>query len=48
MTPNLHTFISDSFGDAKFCSLRLRGEGRRGWEGRLKSGVRMKYMITVD
>ena len=38
--PNLHTLISDSFWVVKFCS--LRGEDRRGWEGRLKNGVRMK------
>ena len=47
MTPNQHTHtISDSFGVVKFCS--LRGEGRRGWERRVKNGVRMKHMITVD
>ena len=34
-----------SFG-VKFCS--LRGEGRRGWEGRVKNGVRMKHMITLE
>ena len=40
-TPNLHTHTHlGSFGVVKFCS--LRGEGRRGWEGRLKNGVRMK------
>ena len=46
--PNLHThtFISDSFVVVKFCS--LREEGRRGWEGRVKNGVRMKHMITLD
>ena len=49
--PNLHThtqhtFINDSFGVVKFCS--LRGEGRRGWEVRDKNGVRMKHMITLD
>ena len=47
--PNLHTqhtLISVSFGVVKFCSLRW--EGRRGWEGRLKNGVRMEHMITVD
>ena len=49
--PNLnshtqHALISGSFGVVKFCS--LRGEGRRGWEGRLKNGVRMKHMITLD
>jgi hypothetical protein len=43
--PNLHThtqhaLISGAFGVVKFCS--LRGEGRRGWEGRLNNGVRMK------
>ena len=49
--PNLHThtqhiLISDSFGVVKFCS--LRGEGRRGWEGRVKNGVRMNHMITLE
>ena len=50
MTPNVHThkqhtFISDSSGVVKFCS--LRGEGRWVWEGLLKNGVRMKYIIIV-
>ena len=49
--PNLHThtqhtLISDSFGVVKLCS--LRGEGRRGWEGVVKYGVRMKHMITLE
>ena len=44
--PNLHTLIKGSFGVVKFCS--LRGEGRWGWEGRLKNGVRIKHMITLD
>ena len=46
MTPNLntHTFISNSFGVVKFCS--LKGVGRRGWKRRVKNGVRMKHMIT--
>ena len=44
--PNLHTLISDSFGVVKFCS--LREEGRMGWEGRVKNGVRMKHMITLE
>ena len=50
--PNLHThthnthLINDSFGVVKFCS--LRGEGRKGWEGRVKNGVRMKHMITLE
>ena len=44
--PNLHTLISDSSGVVKFCS--LRGEGRRGWEGRVKDGVRMKHMIILE
>ena len=35
-----------SFGVVKFCS--LREVGRRGWEGRLMNGVRMKQMITFD
>jgi hypothetical protein len=38
--------IGDSFGVVKFC--RLRGEGRKGWERRVKNGVRMKYMIPVN
>ena len=43
--PNVHThtqpaLISGSFGVVTFCS--LKGEGRRGWEGRLKNGMRMK------
>ena len=49
--PNLHTrtqhtLISDPFVVVKFC--RLRGEGRRGLIGRVKNGVRMKHMITLD
>ena len=28
-------------------SCSLRGEGRRGWEIRVKNGVRMKHMITL-
>ena len=49
--PNLHTHtkhtdFSDPNGVVKFCS--LRGEVRRGWEGRVKNGVRMKHMITLD
>ena len=39
-------FICDSFGVVKF--FRLRGEGRKGWEQRVKNGVRMKHMIPVD
>ena len=39
-TPNLHTHV------VTLCSLRR--EGRRGWEGWLKNGVRIKHMITVD
>jgi hypothetical protein len=35
-----------SFEVVKFFS--LRGEGRRGWEGSLKNGVKVKQMITVD
>ena len=43
--PNLHThtqhiLISDSFGVVKFCSLR--------GEGRVKNGVRMNHMITLE
>ena len=44
--PNLYTLISDSFGVVEFCS--LRGEGRRGWYGRVKNGVRIKHMITLE
>ena len=49
--PNLHkiaqhTLISGSFGVVHFFS--VRGEGRKGWEGKLKNGVRMKHMITSD
>ena len=47
--PNLHTqhtLISDSFGVIKFC--HLRWEGRRGWEGKVKNGVRLKHMITLE
>ena len=47
--PNLHThthtLISDSFGVVKFFS--LRGVGKRGWEGRVKNGVRMKHRIKL-
>ena len=47
--PNLHTqthtLISVSFGVKV---LKLRGEGRRGWEGRVKNGERMKHMIALD
>ena len=51
MMPNLpthtqHTFIIDSFRVVKLCS--LRGEGRRGLERRVKNGVRIKHIITVD
>ena len=45
--PNLdttHTHLG-LFGVVKFCS--LRGEGRSGWKGRFKNGVRMKHMITL-
>ena len=41
--PNLHTLISDSFG---VCN--LRGEGRRGWVGRVKNIVKIKHMITLE
>ena len=49
--PNLHTHTqhilkNDPFEAVKFCS--LRGEGKMGWEGRVKNGVRMKHMITLD
>ena len=30
----------------KFCT--SRGEGRRGWEGRVKKGVEMKHMIILE
>ena len=39
--PNLHTHTHNMHSlDVKICS--LRGEGRRGLEGRLKNGVRIK------
>ena len=43
--PNLHshTLISYSFGVVKFCY--LRGEGRRGWEGRVRNGVRLNIVL---
>ena len=41
-TTHLHL---GSFGVVKFC--RLRGEGRRGLEGRFKNGMRMNHMITL-
>ena len=39
-----HTHNTYSLG--LICS--LRGDGRRGWEARLKNGVRMKQMIIFD
>ena len=45
-THTQHTLIRGSFGIVKFCS--LRGEGRRGWECRLKNGVTINHMITLD
>ena len=30
----------------EFCS--LRGEARRGWEGGVKNGERMKHMIILE
>ena len=45
MTPNQHTHtISDSIGVVKFCS--LRGEGRSGYERRVKNGVRMRMSLN--
>ena len=45
-TPNLHTHTHlGSFGVVQLFS--LREEGRRGREGWLKNGVRMKHMIAV-
>ena len=44
--PNLHTLISDSFEVVKFCS--SRGDGRTVCEVRVKNGVRMKHMITLE
>ena len=52
VTPNIHThthslgLIGDSFGVVKIS--RLRREGRKGWERRVKIGVRMKHMIPVN
>ena len=37
-----------SFGVVKYSSFRGKGKMGKGWEGRLKNGVRMKHMITVD
>ena len=37
-------FIVNSFGVVKFC----RWEGKKDWERRVKNGVRMKHMISVD
>ena len=45
-TKTQHTVISVHLRIVKFCS--LRGEGRMSWKGRLKNGVRMKHMITID
>ena len=42
--PNLHSQSNTLIGVVKI----LRGEGRRGWEGILKNGERMKHMITLD
>ena len=43
--PNLHTHsLVIHLGVVKFCG--LRGEDKRGWEGRIKNGVRRKLMIT--
>ena len=48
--PNHHTHTTQThlgiFKVVKFCS--LRGEGKRGWEGRVNDGVRMKHMFTLD
>ena len=47
--PNLHTqhtLINDSFGVVKFCS--LSEEGKRGREGRVNNGVRIKHKITLE
>ena len=46
MPKSAHTPIGVSFGVVRFCS--LIGEGRRGWEGRVKNRVRMKNMITLE
>ena len=42
--PNLHTQTTCTH----LALSSLGGEGRRGWEGRLKNKVRMKHMITLD
>jgi hypothetical protein len=47
--PNLHTHNkqkSETVGVVTFSS--LSGKGRIGWEGRVKNGVRMKHMITLE
>ena len=45
-TQTTHTHISYSFGVVKSC--RIRGQGRRSWEVRVKNGVRMKHKITLE
>jgi hypothetical protein len=45
-THTQHTLNIVSFGVVKFSS--LKGEVRRGWEDRVKNGVRMKHMITLE
>ena len=45
-TQTQHTLISVSFAIVKFCN--LRGEGRWGWQGRVRNGVRMKHIIALD
>ena len=42
----MYALISGSVGVVKFCS--LRGEGRRDLESKIKNGVRMKHIITLD
>ena len=44
-THKTHSLVTN-LGFIKFCN--LRGEGRMGWEGRVKNGVRMKHKITLE
>ena len=54
VTPNLHTHTHTthsnlgSFGVGVESPVAVGGEGRRGWERRVKNEVRMKHMFTLD